>query len=76
MRCWWCFATALWGFPTGWGRAALKQALTDRIKLGLDLKGGTHLVLQVHVQDAVVSTTDRDVERLQDDLQKSRRLPA
>jgi preprotein translocase subunit SecD len=28
-------------------------------------------VLQVHVLDAVVSTSDRDVERLQDDLQKA-----
>ena len=51
--------------------AALKQALTDRIHLGLDLKGGTHLVLQVHVAEAVGSTTDRDVQRLEDDLEKA-----
>jgi preprotein translocase subunit SecD len=65
------FCYGIVGIPHGLSPAALKQALTDRIKLGLDLKGGTHLVLQVHVQDAVVSTTDRDVERLQDDLQKA-----
>jgi preprotein translocase subunit SecD len=65
------FCYGIVGIPHGLGPAALKQALADRIKLGLDLKGGTHLVLQVHVQDAVVSATDRDVERLQDDLQKA-----
>jgi preprotein translocase subunit SecD len=32
--------------------------------LGLDLKGGTHLVLQVHVAEAINSATDRDVQRL------------
>jgi preprotein translocase subunit SecD len=65
------FCYGIVGIPHGLGPAALKQALTDRIKLGLDLKGGTHLVLLVHVEDAVVSYTDRDVERLQDDLQKA-----
>jgi preprotein translocase subunit SecD len=63
------FCYGIVGIPNGLSPAALKQALTDRIKLGLDLKGGTHLVLLVHVQDAVVAMTDRDVERLQEDLQ-------
>ena len=40
--------------------------MQNRIHLGLDLKGGTHLVLQVHVAEAVNSTTDRDVQRLND----------
>ena len=34
-------------FPTSW--AQVKQNFADRIRLGLDLKGGSHLVLQVHV---------------------------
>jgi len=59
------------GIPHGLGPAALKQALADHIKLGLDLKGGTHLVLKVHVEEAVGSTTDRDVQRLQEDLEKA-----
>ena len=59
------------GVPGGLSPAALKQALADHIKLGLDLKGGTHLVLQVHVEEAVGSTTDRDVQRITDDLQKT-----
>ena len=42
-----------------------KQALQHNIKLGLDLQGGTHLVLAVHVNEAVASATDRDVQRLQ-----------
>jgi preprotein translocase subunit SecD len=48
---------------------SLKSLLANNIHLGLDLKGGTHLVLEVHVAEAVVSTTDRDVQRLQSDLQ-------
>jgi preprotein translocase subunit SecD len=42
--------------------------MTDRIHLGLDLKGGTHLILQVQVNDAVNAESDRAVERLKDDL--------
>ena len=37
---------------------------TDRIHLGLDLKGGTHHVLQVQVAEAPNSTTDTDAQRL------------
>jgi len=48
--------------------APLKTLLTNNIHLGLDLKGGTHLVLQVKVEEAVNSTTDRDVQRLTDAL--------
>jgi preprotein translocase subunit SecD len=59
------------GIPHGVGPAALKQALADHIKLGLDLKGGTHLVLKVHVEEAVGSATDRDVQRLEEDLGKA-----
>ncbi|MGO9603224.1 MAG: protein translocase subunit SecD [Candidatus Binataceae bacterium] len=38
-------------FPTS--LAQIKSNLTDRIKLGLDLKGGSHLVLQVQLEEAV-----------------------
>ena len=54
------FVYGIFGIPSG----GLKQALTNRIHLGLDLQGGTHLVLQVHVQEAVNSATDRDVQAL------------
>jgi preprotein translocase subunit SecD len=65
------FFYGIFGIPHGLSPAALKQALTDRINLGLDLKGGTHLIMQVHVEDAIVDTTDRDVERIQEDLTKA-----
>jgi SecD/SecF fusion protein len=38
--------------------------LKDNIKLGLDLKGGMHLVLDVQVDDAVRLRTDRNVAQL------------
>jgi len=44
----------------------LRANLRNRIHLGLDLKGGTHMVLQVHVDDAVKVTTDQTLERLRD----------
>jgi preprotein translocase subunit SecD len=59
------FVYGIVGIPHG----GLTQSLKNRIHLGLDLKGGTHLVLEVHVAEAVTSTTDRDVARLQSDLQ-------
>ena len=54
------FVYGIFGIPHG----GLKQSLENRINLGLDLKGGTHLVLQVHVAEAVNSDTDRDVQAL------------
>ena len=61
------FCFGIVGIPHG----SLKQSITDRIHLGLDLKGGTHLVLEVHVAEAVASATDRDVARLEADLTKA-----
>ena len=56
--------------PTGHGLGdTLKEALAHRINLGLDLKGGVHLVLAVHVQEAIGSETDRDVGRIQTALE-------
>lgn len=49
-------------FPTSWAQA--KQNFGDRIKLGLDLQGGTHLILQVKVDEAVQEHTDRTTDRL------------
>jgi preprotein translocase subunit SecD len=46
----------------------LKENLGNRIQLGLDLRGGTHLVLQVHVDDAVKVTTDQTLEQLRDSM--------
>ena len=54
------FAYGIVGIPHG----GLKQSIADRINLGLDLQGGIHLVLQVHVAEAVNASTDRDVASL------------
>jgi preprotein translocase subunit SecD len=61
------FCFGIVGIP----RNGLVNALKDHIHLGLDLKGGIHLVLEVHVAEAVGSTTDRDVARIEDDFQKA-----
>ena len=36
----------------------------QKINLGLDLRGGMHLVLQVHTEDALRAETDGDMARL------------
>ena len=62
------FVYGIFGIPHGVSGTALKDALLERIHLGLDLKGGTHLVYKVHVEEAINTTSDRDVQRLQQDL--------
>ena len=62
------FVFGIFGVPKSWSGAGLLTAMTDRIHLGLDLKGGTHLILQVQVNDAVNADSDRAIERLKDDL--------
>src|ERR1700730_15852158 len=49
-------------FPTSLGQ--LKDNFSHQIKLGLDLQGGTHLILQVQVQEAIAQETDQTVDRL------------
>jgi preprotein translocase subunit SecD len=49
-------------FPTSF--AQLRDNFEHQIKLGLDLQGGTHLILQVQVQEAVAQETDQTVDRL------------
>jgi preprotein translocase subunit SecD len=43
----------------------------QNIRLGLDLRGGSHLVLQVQVQDAFVAEAQQVVERLKDELNRA-----
>jgi preprotein translocase subunit SecD len=67
------FVFGIFGVPKSWSGAGLLTAMTDRIHLGLDLKGGTHLILQVQVNDAVNADSDRAVERLKDEM-KTRKI--
>ena len=56
------------GFPTS--KAALTQNFQNNIHLGLDLKGGSHLVLEVQVQDAAKADADQTMERMKEDMKK------
>jgi len=60
----------IFGIPQSWTGRGLVAALQEHIHLGLDLKGGTHLILQVQVNDAVNVETDNVVERLKDSFSK------
>ncbi|HKQ89247.1 MAG TPA: protein translocase subunit SecD [Blastocatellia bacterium] len=68
-----------WNKPKGYSRTAsdffkaskLKQNLTENIRLGLDLKGGTHLVIQVKVDDVIRDITNGDRDKAQDELKKN-----
>ena len=48
----------------GAGNPPLSQALKKGIKLGLDLRGGIHLVLQVNTSDALKAERDDAIEQL------------
>jgi preprotein translocase subunit SecD len=56
------------GFPKS--KADLVKNFSDNIRLGLDLKGGSHLVMTVQVQDAVKADADQTMERIKEDLRK------
>jgi preprotein translocase subunit SecD len=56
------------GVPSGVSGKALTEAIGNRIHLGLDLRGGAHLILQVVVKEAVGAETDNTVTRIQQDL--------
>ena len=62
------FLFGILGIPKGISGSALAASIQDRIHLGLDLKGGTHLILQVMVNDAVNTNSDRAVETLKDEM--------
>ncbi len=65
------FLFGIFGMPSSLSGRGLLAALQSRIHLGLDLKGGTHLILQVQVNDAINADTDRVVERLKESLKKA-----
>ena len=66
------FGVCFWrviGVSPSWD--GIRQNLADNIALGLDLKGGTHLILQVQVQDALKSEADLTIERLRTRLARA-----
>ena len=62
------FVFGFLGLPKNWSGKGLVAAIQERINLGLDLKGGTHLILQVMVNDAINADTEQAVDRLKEDL--------
>ena len=65
------FLYGIFGLPSSFSGDGLKAAVQKNIHLGLDLKGGTHLILQVQVKDAVNGETDRAIETLKDEFSKA-----
>jgi preprotein translocase subunit SecD len=66
------FLFGIFGIPKSFSGQGLLSAMTDHIHLGLDLRGGTHLILQVQVNDAVKIDSDNAVEVLKEQLNKSK----
>lgn len=62
------FLFGIFGVPKDWSGKGMVAAITDRIHLGLDLRGGTHLILQVQVNDAVNVDSDNAIARLKEDM--------
>src|SRR5450432_1223014 len=62
------FLIGILGIPKDFSGKGLLASMTDRIHLGLDLRGGTHLILQVQVNDAVNADSDNAVEVLKQQL--------
>ena len=67
------FLFGIFGIPKSFSGDGLLTALTDHIHLGLDLKGGTHLILQVNVNDAVNVDAQNAIEMLKQQL-KNRKI--
>lgn len=61
----------IFGIPKGFSGADLQTAILNQIHLGLDLKGGTHLVLQVMAEEAVAAQAAQDAETIQSNLQQN-----
>src|SRR5215475_7162018 len=53
---------------TSWTQ--IKQNLGENIHLGLDLKGGSHLVMQVQVDDVIKKLTQRNAEAAKAKMQQ------
>jgi preprotein translocase subunit SecD len=65
------FVAAIIGKPKEWTWAGIQASAREQIKLGLDLRGGTHFILQVMVDEAIGSESDRLIDRLREDLRSA-----
>ena len=62
------FLFGIFGVPKSLSGQGLQAAIGDHIHLGLDLRGGTHLILQVQVNDAVNVDAQNAIEVLKQQL--------
>src|SRR5262245_3666199 len=60
----------LWRIFAYPGLLPSKASIKENVKLGLDLKGGTHLVLQVVTDDAIRAETDQAIDSMRQQLSK------
>jgi preprotein translocase subunit SecD len=65
------FLYGIFGIPSGFSGTSLQEAVLKHVRLGLDLKGGTYLILEVMVDEAVGAESDHNIELLKDELQKA-----
>src|SRR5262245_18956759 len=64
-------AVGLYPIVAAWPGVNKPSLLMEKqLKLGLDLKGGVHLVLRVNTDDALRIETETEMERLRDELGK------
>ncbi|HUK26390.1 MAG TPA: hypothetical protein VLV49_17550, partial [Terriglobales bacterium] len=66
------FVYGIFGVPQSWSGRGLVAAIQNRINLGLDLKGGTHLILQVQVNDAVNVDSENALQNLKQAMNKQK----
>jgi len=66
------FLFGIFGIPQTFSGQGLLASMTKRIQLGLDLRGGTHLILQVQVNDAINVDSDNAIEILKEQLNKKK----
>jgi len=62
------FLFGIFGIPSSFSGEGLLAAMTKHINLGLDLRGGTHLILQVKVNDAVNVDAQNAMEVLKEQM--------
>ncbi len=67
------FVLGIFGIPKSFNGQGLLAAMGEHIHLGLDLRGGTHLILQVQVNDAVNVDAQNAIEVLKEQM-RSRKI--
>jgi preprotein translocase subunit SecD len=69
------FAVGVYPILASWKHVPAPGWIKDKqLKLGLDLKGGVHLVLRVQTDDALRLETETEMERLREEL-RTRNIP-